>query len=316
MALNAEFIKEKVDAYWQSVADRENEGLKRPMRSIRASMIGACSKRIYSMMVEPWESIPWYTPGLCRIFQDGELHERQMVHDLEAAGFKINRQQFVVDNHPELKKHNISGTCDFSIEWGGEWVPADCKSLNMMTFQEVKSIENMKESYWMSKYVSQGQIYAYGQEKPIFIFPLKDKNNSDLKFIEMPIDHEHVKTLLEKASLINFAVRQKEPPPRITWGDECLHCPFLQHCLPDMFFKTDVEFVNNTDITRILDNRQRHVASYREYNRQHELAKELLKKVNCPPGGKIMVPGYEIKKSVNGRFTISQSGMDSKDEED
>ena len=304
--LDASIIQEIWDGHWNGVAERLNESLKRKVNTNRASMIGACARRVYFTRVEPWESIPWYTPGLCRIFEDGNLHETAMVRQLEEAGFKISRQQRIVDNHPELSKCNITGTCDFSIEYppDPEWLPADCKSLNMMDYQKITDPKILLENHWQKKIYSQGQIYCFGFDKDKFIFPLKGKNDSNVRFLEMPLDMPHVNMLLEKASLINFCVKQKEPPARIPWDEECFHCPFLQHCLPDMHFKSETEFVEETEIINLLDEREKHVEGHRAYGKVHELVKELLKKVNCQPGGAIRVPGYEIKKSSNGAFRI------------
>lgn len=314
--ITAESLKEKSDKHYQKQADISNEQLKRPVRSIRASMIGTCARRIYFTMVEPEKQFPWYTPGLIRIFEDGIEHEKLIEKDLEKMGYTVSRQQKIIDNHPELKKVNITGHIDFTIFQrvsGIEEIMSDlrilaeCKSLSRDLFSGIETWKDIEKTYWMKKYIDQGTCYMYGTNEEKMVFILKNKNDSSLKFIPMELDQDRMKSLIEKASLINSCVRSEDPPARIIYDDECQHCPFEQHCLPDISL-TGKEIIENTELIEILDKRGDTILmeAHKEYAKLDKLAKAIIKKYN---GDILKVPGWEIKISRNKqtRITIKES---------
>lgn len=307
--INAEQIK---TTYWKHFEDKAADGnqrLKRPLQSIRASMIGRCARQIYYSMAEPAEGIGWYTPEVVMRLEDGNEHERILIRKLMELGYNIINQQKPVDNHPELKKRNITGHIEFQFIEKEEMVPCEIKSMTTHTEGSISGPEDIDRFWYYKPYLDQVNIYMFGlcvRSMPFFI---KNKDNSQPTIFDVPIDMDRVKANLDKADLINASVKSKEPPPRQPWCEECAGCSFLQHCLPDI--KGDGKLISieepESTVFDLLQRKKELSEAHKEHERVNNLLKEYWKSRLGLGDFKIIIMGnikIVIKREKRDGYTV------------
>jgi CRISPR/Cas system-associated exonuclease Cas4 (RecB family) len=299
--MNAEEIQTTYYRHYEKEAKKGNNRLKRPLQSIRASLIGKCARQIYYMMVEPQEGIGWYSPEVVMRLKDGERHERWMVIDLQEMGFDIINQQRSIDDHPELKKRKITGHIEFQIRKEKELLPCEIKSMTTHSETSINSAADFDELWYYRHYPDQAQIYMYGLNAQSITYIIKNKDNSKPNIFDMPLDMERVRLNLDKADLINSCVKAKEPPPRQKWCEECAGCSFLQYCLPDI--RGDGKLISleqpEAGVIELLERKNELSESYKEYEKINKLLKEYWKSRLGNDDYKLILMGdwkFEIKR--------------------
>jgi hypothetical protein len=277
--INAEEIKTRYWKYYEDKAATSNQRLKRPLSSIRASMIGKCARQIYYAMAEPQEGRGWYTPENVMRMEDGNEHERILIRKLMELGYNIINQQRPIDDHPELKKRNITGHIEFQFQDGNELRPCEIKSMTTHAEGSINCPEDLEQFWYYRPYLDQVNIYLFGLEANLMPFFIKNKDNSQPTIFDVPICMERVKANLAKAILINESVKAKEPPPRQSWCEECAGCSFLQHCLPDI--KGDGKLISvepqAEGVIELLERKNQLSESHKEYEKVNKLLKEYWK---------------------------------------
>jgi CRISPR/Cas system-associated exonuclease Cas4 (RecB family) len=311
--MNAEEIQTKYYQHYQAEADKGNNRLKRPLQSIRASMIGRCARMQYYSFVSPGEAVGWYTPEVVMRLEDGNRHEKWMVIDLQEMNFDIINQQRPIDDHPELKKRNITGHIEFQIRTGKELRPCEIKSMTTHSENSINTVEDFDINWYYRHYPDQAQIYLFGLNAREMTYIIKNKNNSKPNMFDLPLDMDRVKYNLDKADLINSCVKAKEPPPRQSWCEECAGCAFLQHCLPDI--KGDGKLISieepEASVIDLLERKAALSESHKEYERINKLLKEYWKS-RLPEGQElqIIIMGtykVEIKRVQRKENTVKAS---------
>lgn len=301
--ITAEEIKTRYFKHYDDLAGTGNKKLKVPLKSIRASMIGKCARMIYYSMVEPWEGIGWHSAEKEMIFKDGKEHEKIVVRELMELGFDIINQQRPVSIHPELSKRNITGHIEFQFqEPDGTLTPCEIKSMSTYGETAINEPADLDGFWYYKGYLDQVQIYLAGLDSPQMPYVIKNKNSSVPSMFDVYRDEDRIKYNFDKADMINMCVRQKEPPQRQKWCEECAGCSFLQHCLPDI--KGDGKSISieepETTVIELLERNDCLSESYREYNRNNKLLKEYWKS-RLPEGEdyKIIIMGnmkFELKR--------------------
>lgn len=312
--------------YWKHYEDKAasgNQKLKRPLQSIRASMIGKCPRQIYYAMAEPQEGRGWYTPENVMRMEDGNEHERILVRKLMELGYKIINQQRPVDDHPELKKRNITGHIEFQFQDGKELRPCEIKSMTTHAEGSINGPEDFEQFWYYRHYLDQVNIYMFGLEANSMPFFIKNKDTSQPTIFDVPINLQRVKANLDKADLINESVKTKEPPPRQPWCEECTGCSFLQHCLPDI--KGDGKLISvepqEKGVIELLERKEEISEPHKEYENINKLLKSYWKERLGNDEFKILIlgnwkielklakrKGYEVKPFSFASAKVEKTG--------
>jgi hypothetical protein len=277
--INAEEITTRYWKHYEKKAVSGNMRLKRPLPSIRASLIGRCARQTFYYMVEPQEGRGWYTPEVVMRLEDGNEHERILIRKLMELGYNIINQQWPIDDHPDLKKRNITGHIEFQFQDGEELRPCEIKSMTTHAEGSINGPDDFDQFWYYRPYIDQVQIYMFGLDAPEMPFFIKNKDNSQPTIFDVPIDMDRVKCNLDKADIINSSVKAKEPPPRQKWCEECAGCAFLQHCLPDI--EGDGKLISleppEASVIELLERKKELSEAHKEHERVNKLLKEYWK---------------------------------------
>lgn len=301
--------------YWKHYEEKAASGnmqLKRPLQSIRASLIGRCARQIYYSMAEPQEGIGWYTPAVVMRMDDGNEHEKILIRKLMELGYDIINQQRPIDDHPELKKRNITGHIEFQFRDGKELRPCEIKSMTTHAEGSINGPEDFEQFWYYRPYIDQAQMYMFGLNAPEMAYFIKNKDNSQPTIFDIMIDSERVDRNLDKADLINSCVKAKEPPPRQPWCEECAGCSFLQHCLPDI--KGDGKLISmeppEANVIELLERKNELSEAHKEYEKTNKLLKEYWKTRLGDDDYKLIIMDdwkFEIKRVRRKEYTVKAS---------
>lgn len=169
--------------------------------------------------------------ALQRIFDEGNVHERAVIRELEDAGFEIVEQQRPFE-WPEFQ---LSGRIDAKIK--DESVnlnkPLEVKSCSPNVFLCVKKFHTAEDftkakQTWLRKYPAQLMSYLLMDDKGeegIFIF--KNKSTGELHQIDITIDFAYMEEILKKLERVNNHVKAGTFPAA-ELIDECKGCGFAK----------------------------------------------------------------------------------------
>lgn len=284
--ITPETLKADHDAHFEA------ERMKRKdMKSNRASAMGACMRYIVYARTQP-ELQQRPDIGLQRVFEEGNIQEEAIITLFRNMGYKVTKQQYVIDDHPELKAAGITGHTDLIVEKHG-YKPAllEAKSMSPNIFPKINSIEDFNLFPWTKKYPAQLQLYMYGTKFTRSIFYLKNKQDGGYEFLEMKLDLKYVGHLINKAHLINHHIKEGTLPKREYDYDDCDRCWFNHVCLPDQHF-TGVEWCTDTNLYNILKNREEEKPAYKRYNMYNEQVRAILRTMK---GEIVVLPGFQVK---------------------
>lgn len=309
--ITAEEIKVRYFKHYEDMAGSGNQKLKVPLKSIRASMIGKCARLIYYYMVEPREGIGWHTDEKEMAFDDGKEHEKIIIRKLNEMGFDIINQQRPISNHPELLKRNMTGHIEFQFrEPDGSLTPCEIKSMSTYGETSINEPADLDDFWYYRGYLDQVQVYLAGLDSPQMPYVIKNKNSSVPSMFDIYRDEDRIKYNFDKADMINMCVRQKEPPQRQKWCEECAGCSFLQHCLPDIKGNGKLISIEEPELSilTLLEKKKMLSVAYKEYEKINELLKEYWKS-RLPKGEdyKIIIMGnhkFELKRQYRKGYEV------------
>lgn len=208
-----------------------------PIKSNHVSQMGhPCLRYLVHRRLD-WKIVPPWSWEMVTLFDEGHTHEERLVRDLLDMGLKVStgQQYRVWDEDSE-----ISGYMDLVIESASPRVACEVKSMSHYAFQGVNKAEDFGQSdrYYHLNYVAQLRLYVgmglrdYPEMAEHGIFVLKDKQNGQLKFLELKHNEEIFQGLLAKGRDIReFSERNEYPVPRP--GQYCSDCPFIDKlCQP------------------------------------------------------------------------------------
>jgi len=222
-----------------------------PVHSNRASQLGHPCNRYLVYERTRWQEKVLHNVAMQTIFDEGRIHEEAIIREMKEAGLQVIEQQ----RSFFWKKYNISGHIDCKVITDGVAVPVEIKTMSQYSFQKINTLQDMltSDKYYVRMYPCQLTLYLLMDEKEKGIFILKNKNNGQLKEIEMALDYELGEKLLKKAELVNQCVANNTLPERIEYDEDiCGECGYLQLCLPEV--KRDaVELSEDTELGQKLN---------------------------------------------------------------
>jgi hypothetical protein len=258
----------------------------------RASNIGYPCLRFNVFERLRWQDKVLQTVDLQYRFEDGDLHERGVLRDLEDAGLKVYERQ----RDYYWPKLNISAHLDCKIvieDWMlvvappeirpllvvGRTLPTDVKSCSRWSWEKINSVEDMRHSRmaYVQAYPGQLTMYNLFSEEQVGLFILKNKETGKLKEIWMPLDFEYAETLLKKAETINQHVATSTIPPPIPWDEDlCGRCAYGHICLNEAK-REAIDLSDNPKLEEQLNRRAELAPLKKEYEQVDEAVKDLFK---------------------------------------
>ncbi|GAF81570.1 unnamed protein product [marine sediment metagenome] len=188
--------------------------------------------------------------GIYRV-EEGKEQEWKLNEMFARAGYKIvkGQQRF------ELKKHQISGKIDGTLEIDGErmpdefkWIkeiPTEIKTVNPNYWKGTSTIEDIKKHkmFWISKIPSQLNLYLVMMKIPGGLLVLKTFGKKP-RILPMILDQELLDYDLQTVKAVNEYVKLGEYPPPMPFDNiVCRMCDFNHICQP----------LRTTDLTEIGD---------------------------------------------------------------
>ncbi len=245
--LDAKLLGEQLAAevekrFWAKLRSRE-----KPTSRLtnRASSLGdACLRRMVLWRTRGEEAKGIDDTGLA-IFNMGHMIEGPVRRLVEELGFEVEQSQLAFPPND----FKVSGHIDGVIRHHRAPVRfiLEIKGLNGATWKQIRTADDIREhaKSWVSKYYSQGQIYAalseilrWGDDEiPIegVLFVLFNKWTGELRAVAAPLDYQEAEKLLDKSMEIEAHVANKTLPGYIADRGECIGCPFFPHvCKPEM----------------------------------------------------------------------------------
>lgn len=288
-----------------------------PCRSNRASSLGHDCARALFYSRTAWRDASEPNSTLKLIFQEGDLHERQVLRDLDEAGFDVIEQQIAL----EWPEYQITGHVDAmvctKVEAGApaEAFPVDVKSMSGNIWGGIfkrgaacYSWEEVQEAFgaksWLKKYAGQLVLYMLMKNVPVGCLLCKSKQTGEMAQVVIEIDYGLGEELLKRAEKVNDAVARKAPPDRIAWDEDvCGRCEHLGSCLPDRVGEPPIKFVEISEISELLWTRSLNEKSGKEYAKADKRIKEWAKVQDDP---KIVVGDWLLQIRKGGGRTTTK----------
>jgi hypothetical protein len=239
--------------------------------------------------------------GLQRIFDEGRLHEKAVLRELEEAGFQVVEQQ----RSFEWKKFQLSGHIDGKIEIDGKLIPLDIKSCSPNIFPAIEKYtfeEMLNSNYtWIRKYPAQILLYMImdGAEEGILLFKDKGSGRKCQKNFNLKNHLEYTESILKKLEIVNSYVDKGELP-EIEKSDECRKCDFCKTvCFPGQDYGPGFDFISDEELEAKLLRREELKNPASEYKKLDREIKDQLKGKNAVIGDFLIESKEYERKSYN-----------------
>ena len=204
--------------------------------------------------------------GLQRIFDEGNLHERAMLREIEEAGFELVEQQRAF----EWRKFQLSGRIDAKIRLNGKLIPLEIKSCSPNIFPSIKgsTTEEMIHSrhIWIRRYPGQIMTYMLMDNKDEGIIIFKNKTTGEKCQKNFKLNYEYVESILKKLEKVNEHVTKNEIP-EVEISEECNSCGFSKTvCFPDKDYGPGFVILSDNEKEEMLNRREELKDNTKEYN--------------------------------------------------
>lgn len=252
-------------------------GGKKLQNNLRASSLGfACDRFHYLALTEYRDPVQ---PTLQSIFEEGNLHERDVESKLREMGYEVegNQREFRLDK-PLITMH-IDGMIRKD---GGAWCAYDAKSIASWSFDGINSAEDFiySKKPHERNYPAQILLYMLATNAEHGCLILKNKQTGWLKDIWFDFD-THIGILddvIKRAERIYAARDTKTPPERTQDRSLCDRCDFNSICMPDLLANGGISFLDSEDLATKLERRNELKELFDEYNDLDEEVKDTIKK--------------------------------------
>lgn len=229
-----------------------------------SAMDDPCLCRLYFMRHD-WDKALETDDGLQGIFETGNILEPVIERIVSEVGQNSTPRWRIVGsqmstNDNLLKEYQISGTIDgfLQIELNGEWVTIgviDIKTMSPNIYAQIHDYNSLGKYFWTRRYRGQLMLYALAHNiEQCFILCVNKSNLYNMKLVNFPLDMGYCDGLLEKAEIINKAIKTETPPEKINDPDECPKCKFFSFCCPDISTGGNLQIIDNEELEQILDN--------------------------------------------------------------
>jgi len=247
-----------------------------PARTFRASDINECDRRmVYSVL--NWQEKALHDEGLQAIFDAGNKEEENVKRRLSDSGFEVIQSQTPFEIKNRDGEVICTGHIDGKILFEGSAICFEAKSMNQNIFNGIKSLEDFNKKPHLKKYLSQIQLYLFGNNEEAGFFILSDFRTE--KYLPVVLDYGECERILQKLERCWGYVKRKEYPEKIEYNNQlCDKCPFTHICLPDVANK-GANIINNEELEITLDRREELKLFVSEFEEIDETIKSTFKGV-------------------------------------
>ena len=262
-----------IESAWR---DAKRKRIKQfPCNNLRASSVGhPCARNLYHS-VKDWRERVLHDEILQSIFDEGHLHEVDVMRQLSGLGFEVVEQQRAF----QIDKPLITGQIDGKLRYKGKVYPFDVKSIGAYDFPKITTSEDLtcSKKVHQRNYVAQMQLYLLMANEELGFLLFKNKLTGQIKTVWMQIDFAFCETILKKAELVYVALAKGVPPERCNELDLCIDCPYRHICLPDLAMGPGVVAIDDAELSALLERRGQLEASAKEFKTIDEDVKDVLK---------------------------------------
>jgi CRISPR/Cas system-associated exonuclease Cas4 (RecB family) len=264
-----------------------------PRDRFRASDIPECDRQLF-YGVNNWQDRIKYDISVQSLFDAGNEAEKTVKKRLADDGFEVIEQQ----RDFEIKNRDgeiiCRGHIDGKIEYNGQVIPIEIKSMNQNIYNGIKSLQDFGKKPYLRKYLRQMQLYLYGNNAEAGIFILTDFRTH--KLLPVVLDMGECEAILKQLERTWEAVKEKKVPEKIEYKESiCGKCSFAHICLPDVK-NEGAKFINNEELENTLERREVLKQSVHEYKELDDLVKNTFKNIPVAfVGSNFHIVGKEIK---------------------
>lgn len=268
-----------------------------PRRNPILSDIPDCDRQLVYGVLN-WKERPPFDTGVAARLEAGNVQEREIVRELDGMGFKVMLSQMPVEIKGRGGVLLATGRIDGKIEYDGERIPFEIKSMNPNIFNQVKSIEDFQKKPWLRKYVRQLMMYLFGNNAEQGIFICTDCLGSWKLFV-LDLDLGECEHLLQRLERAADHIKAGTYPDRIIYDQSiCGKCPFASNCLQDIV-NTPLEFVDNPELESAIDRHEELKPLASEYEDLHDKIKGAFHAVEkAVIGGRWLVTNVPSKRTT------------------
>ena len=264
-----------------------------PQRWNRASDAGHPCERFLVACRTQGDKKVLHGVDLQRIFDEGKVHEKALLRELEDAGCEIKEQ----DRPFEWATFELSGRIDAQIKDEEKFDPLELKSCSPNSFRAVKKMVGLDfiraKQPWLRKYPAQIYCYLMMAAKQAGIMLFKDKVTGKKHQVNFTLDNEaldYTESILQKLTRVNAHVKAGTLPD-VVKIDDCKGCPFCATlCFPGQDYGPGFNVMSDADLEAKLERREELAEAAGEYE---DLDKEIKDSVK----GKNIVVGHFIIES-------------------
>jgi len=275
-----------------------------PCHTNRASSLGEqCIRKLVYRRTR-WQDAILHDEHLQRIFNEGNMEEREVLDELRGAGFIVIEQQ----RDFEWKEYQITAHIDGKILIDGTAYPIEIKSMSPFIFDSLRRSADMTKSKYahIRAYVSQMQTYLLLSNSERGVFLIKNKSTGEIHEIWIDLDYELAEELIQKAQAINQHVAESTLPDRIPWDENhCGRCEFRHVCLPEAQRK-ELLFRDDAMIADKLSEHESLAEAKSRYEKLDKEIKALLKGEEKVVIGDYLITGKEVRKTIPAKEAYEQ----------
>ncbi|MBP9786046.1 MAG: hypothetical protein KBC72_00440 [Acinetobacter sp.] len=248
-----------------------------PSNNLRASGIGHACDRYHYHSIKDWREKALHDPILQSIFDEGALHETDVIRQLTDLGFTVVEQQRAF----QIDKPLITGHIDGILRWEGKDFPFDVKSIASYDYDKIDSMEDFTQSKKPHQrgYVAQLQLYLLMTSNEVGCFIMKNKQTGEIKPIWGQIDIDYCDMLIKRAQRVYESLAAETPPKRIDDLDECSKCAYAHICLPDLRSQALTKLIDDQDTAAMMERMEQLKPVVKEYEQMEDQIDELKNKV-------------------------------------
>lgn len=261
-----------IDGAWKAL--KHTRIKQYPQNNLRASSAGHPCARYHYHSIHDWREKQLHDEILQSIFDEGAMHEKDVIAQLNVMGFQIVEQQ----RSFQLDKPLITGSIDGILRYKNKDFPFDIKSINPYDFNKIQTIEDLmfSKKIHQRKYPAQLQLYLLMSNNDVGCLIFKNKLTGELKTIFAQIDYDYTEQILKRAEVVYAALAKNEPPKCINDFDACKECPFRHICLPDLKMGEGVIVMDDAELNGLLERREELAPMAKEYKTIDEDVKEVV----------------------------------------
>ena len=265
---------------------------KYPINANHASRLGHPCLRYLVYRRTNWKDARAFTIQSKRKMEDGNVHEKDILTKMEKAGFNVICQQ----KYFKWDKYNITGRMDGILSKDRREFPFEIKSMDTYGFQSIDTAEDFKKRDYFKTYLTQLNLYLLSENKEDGFFILKDRNQCELKQVNIKLDYEIAESAVKAAETVNKHVTAGTYPDRIRYCNTCKFCEYKHICLDGIENAGGLEVYDDAETAQLIKRMKELEPGKKEYEGIHKKIKTMFNKKNNILVGDYLITGEERER--------------------